>query len=57
MLAPYCVLYQDTLGNRREFCCYAFDAYHARLEAEELVGSDTLKKILAIRKEETDFDW
>lgn len=57
MLAPYCVLYQDTLGNRREFCCYAFDAYHARLEAEELVGSDTLEKILAIRKEETDFDW
>jgi hypothetical protein len=54
---PYSVLYLDHSQNKREFCCYAKDAYNAKLEAEELIGSDRLKRILNIHLEPEHFDW
>lgn len=54
---PYAVVYRDHSGNIREFCCYAESAYDARLQADELIGPDTLQKILAIRLEPEHFDW
>lgn len=54
---PYSVRYQDHSHNIRDFCCYAKDAYNARLEAEELIGAETLKRILSIHLEPEHFDW
>lgn len=33
----YSVGYTDKLNNKREFCTYAYDAYHARISAIEMV--------------------
>lgn len=54
---PFAVVYRDHAENTREFCCYATDAYNARLQADELIGPDTLQKILQIRLEPEHFDW
>ena len=43
----------------REFCCYADDAYEARLQAVELVQTiqDDPESIVSICRESKDFDW
>lgn len=58
-LKPYCVLYRDNTNLKREFCCYADDAYHARLQATELIQhvQDHPNSIVHIRCEESNFDW
>jgi hypothetical protein len=58
-IAPYSVLYRDQTEKLREFCCYADDAYQARLQAVELVQTiqDQPETIVSIRREAQDFDW
>lgn len=59
-LKPYSILFKDpTTYQTREFCCYAFDAYHARMEAMELVQEvhDHPNSITCIRREDHGFDW
>lgn len=58
-LKPYCVLYRDEHNERHEFCCYAENAYHARLEATELIACvhKNPNCIDTIRLEEHNFDW
>lgn len=54
---PYAVLYEDHNGKHWEFCCYAQNAYDARLEATELIRPEILSRILQIRLEPENFDW
>ena len=58
-IAPYSVRYKDQANRLREFCCYADDAYEARLQAVELVQSiqDDPESIVVICRESKDFDW
>lgn len=58
-LHAYCVMYRDDANQTREFCCYAADAYHARMEAIELIQyvHDHPNAITLIRKEADGFDW
>ena len=58
-LHPFCILYRDSANQIREFCTYAFDAYHARCEAIELVQHihDHPTAITCIRREHNGFDW
>lgn len=58
-LKPYTIVYHDRQHNRREFCCYAFDSWHARCEAIDLVQDvhDNANCIVHIIQEDKPFDW
>lgn len=59
-LKPYTIKYRDPLTwEFREFCCYAFDAYHARVEAAELVPAihDHPNCVVHVLRESDHFDW
>lgn len=58
-LKPFGVQYSDESQRARVFCCYAQNAYEARLQAQELVQEihDHPSCIDHIRCEETNFDW
>lgn len=59
MLHPYTVHYLDHYFDRYVYCCYAFDKYHARLSAIEMVQRihDNPDCIRSIVEEREDFDW
>ena len=58
-LHPYTVRYLDRSSDGYEYCCYAFNKLHARLQAQEMVQAihDNPNCIQWILKEDTDFDW
>jgi len=58
-LEPYRVRYLSRESNGYEFCCYAYNKPHARLQAIEMVQAiqDNPDCIQFILREDTDFDW
>jgi hypothetical protein len=59
ILHPYTVRYLDRNSDGYEFCCYAYNKMHAKLQAMEMVQAihDNPDCIVWVLKESTDFDW
>lgn len=55
----YTIRYTDDLGQQRDFCTYAKDAYDARITALEMVQTlhDHPNRINHILLEPEKFDW